>query len=644
MTEGESEGRQSSTFTDVTVELANIGGIDAASLALDDGVTVFTGQNATNRTSLLRGIAGALGGTAGVLKRDADSGQASVTIDDQQYTRRYTREGESVRGFGTPYTDDSELVDLFVCLLEDNPIRRAVRAGADLSEHLLAPVDTEELESRANRLQSERDRVDDQLAEIEDERKRLPHLEERRTKLRTELEEIESELETVRENVESTEQASEDGQAAELLTELKEKQTELERTESEIETQRSIREELQADLRDVREELDELDLEESERSELEQEIERLQGREAELSATVNELSTILKQNRELLDGGDSALDELVVDETTSELDPMSRSIECWTCGSEIEHIAIADRLEDIETLVEEKRDELKELRGTLSEVRSRRDTLERDVERHRRLEEREADLERELEQCEETIETLTAKTDRLREEVAELRTEVESMDAVDDDETVGEYERLSDLEYERGRLERELADVQDDIDEIEYLVGKRDELEANRVDLSEQIASLRSRAEELEKAAVETFNTHMEAVLERLEYENVVRIWIEWRKEGGETVFDLHVVREDESGRVYEDAVDHLSESEREVVGLVVALAGYLTHDVQDVLPVVLLDSLESIDAPRIAELVEYFRLHTDYLLIALLDEDAASLPESYNYVAAEEHLTSDCS
>ncbi len=65
-----------------------------------------------------------------------------------------------------------------------------------------------------------------------------------------------------------------------------------------------------------------------------------------------------------------------------------------------------------------------------------------------------------------------------------------------------------------------------------------------------------------------------------------------------------------DSGAAYEDTVEHLSESEREVTGLVFALAGYLAYEVHEDVPFILLDSLEAIDSKRIASMVGYL---TDY-------------------------------
>jgi uncharacterized protein YhaN len=93
-----------------------------------------------------------------------------------------------------------------------------------------------------------------------------------------------------------------------------------------------------------------------------------------------------------------------------------------------------------------------------------------------------------------------------------------------------------------------------------------------------------------------------------------------------ENHFELHIVREAESGQTYEGTVDTLSESEREVVGLVFALSGYLVHDLYKTVPVMVLDSLEAIDSDRIARLIKYLAEYPDFLVVALLPEDADTI------------------
>jgi hypothetical protein len=140
--------------------------------------------------------------------------------------------------------------------------------------------------------------------------------------------------------------------------------------------------------------------------------------------------------------------------------------------------------------------------------------------------------------------------------------------------------------------------------------------------------------ERIEQEAIDSFNEHMEAVMDRLEYANLERIWLErtetqvqvGRRKETKSMFDLHVIRRTDTGTTYEDTIKHLSESEREVTGLVFALAGYLAHEVYEVVPFMLLDSLEAIDSARIASLVDYLSEYSRFLVIALLPKDAAAI------------------
>lgn len=82
----------------------------------------------------------------------------------------------------------------------------------------------------------------------------------------------------------------------------------------------------------------------------------------------------------------------------------------------------------------------------------------------------------------------------------------------------------------------------------------------------------------------------MVAMLKMLEYDNLARIWLErteeevWegRRKRTKDAFEFHIVRETDSGTTYEDRVENLQESEREVTGLIFALVGYLAHEVYE--------------------------------------------------------------
>ena len=195
---------------------------------------------------------------------------------------------------------------------------------------------------------------------------------------------------------------------------------------------------------------------------------------------------------------------------------------------------------------------------------------------------------------------------------------------------------VTQAELERDRLERKRDALAKDIADLDSQLNDQTQLEARREEINAELEDLRTHIERLEREAIAAFNEQMETVLDLLDYGNLARIWLEYRhlESNDEATFDLHVTRQTDDGTTYEDSVTHLSESEREVTGLVLALAGHLVHDVHEEIPFILLDSLEAIDSERIAQLVEYLEQYASYIVVALLPEDASALDTQYQRVA----------
>lgn len=622
------------------VSVEHVGGIDRCEVTLSEGVTVLEGRNATNRTSFLTAVADVLGGAPATLKSDAEEAAIRLQLGDETYSREYVRENGKLRSTGAGYTDRSDVVDLFVRLLEDNEVRRAVERDGDLRDLLMRPVDTERIEHEVERLTGERDRIDERIDEIASERDRLPALEERRARLETELEETEEELRDLRERIDDHDRGAgegDEGRTDELLDRLDERRQRLRALESRIEQQTERLAGLRDEHDEIKDRLADLHVPSEELDAVESEIDAVRREREAVEGTVHDLQRIVGFNEECL-SGEGPFATGADDEVTDELDPTTRVVECWTCGSEIERREIEARLDEIRDLVEERRARRDELDGRLADLKAERRELRAELEERTELEDRLDDVEDEIALREEKRADLEEERTEVREEIGRIEAEVEDAEEVHREDLVETYQRLSELEYERGRLERELADVDERIDEIGDLAAEREDLAARREELSGEITALRSRIEDLERTVVAEFNDHMDAVLDSLAYENVSRVWIERTgggPSGGAATFDLHIVRATGDDSVYEDTVDTLSESEREVIGLVVALAGYLAHEAYEVAPFVLLDSLEAIDSDRIAALVEYFATYAPFLLVALLPEDAAALPEEYARVPA---------
>jgi DNA repair exonuclease SbcCD ATPase subunit len=631
----------------VRVDVENVGGIDEASVSFIPGVTILAGRNATNRTSLLQALMAGLGSDDVSLKSDADEGFVELEIGEETYSRRLTRTDGSISSDGEPYLEDTTLPDLFAFLLESNEARRAVARGDDLRDLIMRPIDTDEINAEIERLVERRRRIERDLDEIDALKEELPGLEERRTELQGDvadkqdaLEETEAEIESL--DVDVDDRRNEKDEVEAKLSELQELRSTLDDVRFDLETEQESLEALRTECSDLEAELSELpDAPMGELEEIEAEIDRLRSKKQRAESAVNELQSIIRFNEEMLedetdvpaellenDDADSITDQLVEDDM----------VQCWTCGSAVD----AEQIEaTVDRLRELSQDKLATVRGTdddLEELKAEARTYQQQQRRREEIDRKLQQIEDDIERGEATIEELRERRDGLTEEISNLESEVDELETETDDEVLELHKEANQLEYELGKLDGQLEDVEAEIAGIEDRLEERDDLEAERDDVQSRIEELRTRIERIERQAVEEFNDHMDIVLDLLDYENLDRIWLERTetqvREGRRTVtksvFDLHVVRSTASGTTYEDTIDNLSESEREVTGLIFALAGYLAHEVYEDLPFILLDSLEAIDAERIATLVEYLEEYSEYLVVALLEEDAEALDEEY--------------
>jgi predicted nucleic acid-binding Zn-ribbon protein len=652
----------------VTVDIENVGGITQQTLEFEPGITVLTGENATNRTSMLRSIMAACGSDRAYLKAGAERGAVRLTVGEETYSRWFEREKGGVRTGGSPLLADEnriEAADHYAFLLADNGARLAVLdPETDLRDVVMAPVDTDAIEARIDRLRSEleaaREAVDrrDRLRN-----ERLPSLETEQEELRTEvgrlearIEEAEAELEEADEDVETSKEQREriDG----LTSRLGDAREERDRFDRRIEAESDALDEARSEHEEVRAELDSFDApDESERAGTEERLDELRSRREALDERINTLMTIVSFNEERLDGGGTigdavakALGESVETDpdrsgTAAELtrqlaEPAegAEAVRCWTCGQEA-------RREQLEATVGALREEIQDRRATRSELEARIEELEAELDsieaarrERRRLRERADSLEESVAAAEDRIESLTAQREAAAERVEELEEAVAELETDDEAHAhvIELHREITELETEKRQAEDRLGEVTEEVEAVREQIEELDGVEGQRAELEEELERQRHRIDTIREDVVDAFNENMDTLLAELGYENVERVWLERRREEvregrqtvEETVFDLHVVRETEAGAVFEDAggTEHLSESERNVVGLVFALAGYLAHDVHESVPFVLLDSLEAIDAERISTLIQHFEGHAAYLVAALLPEDREPL------------------
>jgi chromosome segregation ATPase len=587
------------------------------------------------------------------LKGDADNGSVTLQVGDETYTRSLERQSGSVKFGGEPYLDDPELAGLFAFLLESNEARRTVALGQDLHEIIMQPVDADAIKAEIRQLKTERDDVDDRIDERKQLQEKLLNLKDQRATLTQQIEAKESELESKRDELNelsanAAEARSEQSELDRKMETLQQKRSSLDDIEFRLETERESLNSLEIEREELRAEYEELmDEEMGDVDRIESDISQLREKKQRLESELNKLQSVIQFNEEMLEGTNTDIAAALRgddghESVTDQLLDDASDVVCWTCGTEVdvEKIeATLDRLRDLrqskyaaQTDIDEELSELKEQQSEIEATERKREDVQRRL----------ADVKAEVEQRETKIESLEGEQADLEAEIDRIKTEIEELEEQDRSEVLDVHREVNELELELSRLESERDTVIADIEDIESDEEEIETLQERREQITEQIDELKTRIERIEKEAIEEFNEHMDTVLELLDYDNLDRIWVErletetrkGRRKVETTEFRLHVVRSTAEGVTYEDEFEHLSESEREVTGLVFALAGYLAHDVYEVIPFILLDSLEAIDSERIAALVEYIQEYAEFLVVALLPEDAASLDDDYDYIA----------
>ena len=648
--DADSAHREPPSQRKVTVEVENIGGIDSTEVTFGPGVTSLTGRNATNRTSLLQAIMAALGGDDVSLKADADAGRATLRMGDETFERVIERRNGTVVTEGDPYLEDSTLAELFAFLLENNEARRAVAQGDDLRELIMRPVDTGAIKDEITQKEQEKRDIDSRIDDLDDLKSDLPELERKRTRLTDDIESLREELTAAREQIENAEaeveETREDKDVLEQrLEELQSTRSELKRVRSQIDTERESIDALEDERDELAEELDDVPERPDERIErLEVEIDSLQSQKETLTAEIGQLQSTIQFNEEMLEAADTptagtgdpdeGADASASGSVTDRLLSDDETVECWTCGSSVARDQIETTVEQLRSSRQDRLQERNEVSASLRDRRSELQDLKEQREEYERVQQRFDDVEREIEERTERIEDHREQRSDLTDAIEQLENDVEQLENDVHEEVLEQHRELNQIEFEVERKEQDREEVEARVSEIEAQLEEREELERRREAVAERLTELRTRIDRIEADAVEAFNEHMANVLDVLGYENLDRIWIErterevreGRRKVSRSSFDLKIVRSTDDGAAYEDDITHLSESEREVTGLVFALAGYLVHDVHETVPFVLLDSLEAIDSDRIAALIDYFREYAPYLVVALLEEDAAAL------------------
>jgi len=159
--------------------------------------------------------------------------------------------------------------------------------------------------------------------------------------------------------------------------------------------------------------------------------------------------------------------------------------------------------------------------------------------------------------------------------------------------------------------------------------------------IEDEIEALKERKESKQRELKSQFDEAMATALDHFAPGfDGARLDIKVNSENEIESFDLIVARD---GR--ETTIDTLSEAERELVGIVVAIAGYRTFEVGDRVPMILLDGVSQLAADNLSLLCEYLSEDTEMLVTTAYPETNAVDgnrvdPREWNTISEEDTVT----
>lgn len=567
------------------LEIENIAGIRRGSAKIESGINAVQGSNWQGKSSLIAAIETIMG-TRTSLTEGEDHGKVKLTSANETFVTELVREHDTTVRNGECYLADEQdrvCAELFAFLDENNAIRRAVRNGDHLEQLLTRPLDFENIDEQIKEYQREREQVDRELDRAEDAAAKLPRTQERAMKLETELEELRGKRETLI----GDEATDRDIEAR--RDELSDVRAEREQVRDRINRLEDTIERTQGRLQNLQEERQSLEV--PDETDMEPKITEIRENLHNIERDIELLQSVYEANKRILD--EERLD-LITDVDHGLIDD---TLTCWVCNNDTERGVFTAQLEELQMRITSLREEAEEYREQVNELESKQETIRDKRRRISDLKDEVRDLESTLTDREESLSAAHNRLANLDERIEELSEVVEDTDT-----------RLTDIESEIKYKERELEEAQDELDTLETQAEQRTTLENERDDLSENIEALRTRKERTKRRTREAFDEAIGDVLTRFD--------VGFESARLTPNFELVVARE---GR--EVPLDTLSEGERELLGIVTALAGHEAFNVKNRIPVFLLDGLGGIAKYHLHTLVEYLRHRAEYLVITAYPE-----------------------
>lgn len=594
---------------DLTV--TNIGGIRYGTTTIEDGLNVIQASNFRGKSSLVGALKTAFGATGHYddhpLTEGTERGEVTLETETTEYSVVLERLSHRAVGRnGTPYiADESEqlCVRLFACLDAANPIRQAVRNGEDVTELLQAPLDFEDIDSQIASLTSEKRDIDQQIAEATRAGEQLPALQEAVTSLETELEELRdrrdalAETETSKAHIEqlsdeisikSEQHTNISEDISRIEREIEQKEERVSRTETEI-----------AELDVPAEPVDTTEMEP-----IRDQIDAL-GRRIDL------VEDLYRANQNIVDA-----DELDV------ITDVARSIAadevaCWVCGHETTKAEIDDAVAELQSTLADFREQKSALEAELEELEAERKENQRIRQRLETLEEEKRELSTAIDEKKGLLRTK-------RERKAELEDEIDAIEAELATAEEEYNEELTDLKTKIRTSESKLEEKRETLESLQAQYDELAELERERDEIRTTLTDLRNRKKRTQETLKNRFNAIITDIIDAFQpgFSNA-RLVLKTDDRGDVSEIDLEIGREiDDTGQ--RTSVNTLSEGEVELIGLVIAIAGYHAFDVKSAVPCILIDGISQLAAKHLQGVATYLEDTSEILVTTAYPEAGA--------------------
>jgi DNA repair exonuclease SbcCD ATPase subunit len=590
------------------LDITNIGGIRSGSASVEDGLNVIQASNFRGKSSFITALRTAIGATGQYedhpLTEGMDTGKVTLETEGDEYNVMLERPSPGVvKRTGTPYLSDETdqiCARLYACLDKNNPVRKAVRNGEDLTDLLQDPLNIEDIDAQINALKGEKREIKQKITEAKRAGDQLPSVQETVTRLKSELEELRSRREeladegTNKERIEeiSDEISTKSGKLTNISNDISRIERELERKRDQVSRKEGEINEL-----NVPEELDQS-----------KEVDAMRDQIDTIDRQIDLIEDLYRANQNVIDA--SEIDTI----TDVNRSIAADDIECWVCGQQTTIADVEEYIAQLQSKAAELRDEKSEIETELEEIEAREHKI-------RQARQKKEGLKREIQQLKSVIDEkkgiLEEKRDRessLKEEIKALQDE---LDAAED-----EYnEELTDVKTEIRTTETKLQNVREDLESLEQKYGQLEEFEAERKEIQANINVLRNRKKTIQKNLKENFNAIIVDIIEELQPGfSSARLVLKTDERGEVESIDLEIARDlDSKGQ--RTSVDTLSEGEVELIGLVVALAGYHAFDVDNKVPCILIDGISQLAAEHLRTVATYLEDMSNILVTTAYPE-----------------------